>query len=179
MLGPLPITTPARTLIDIAGRLEDDRLLAVTEDVIRRNLANPDRLYARLRALRTSGRTGGGRLEALLDARGDGRPLESSLEALAWPIICSTGVPLPARQHWVLLPGGRYRLDFAWLRLKIGLECEGHEFHGHRAAWGKDRTRFAEFGAAGWRVLPLTWEVCTREPQRVVRWVKAALATAA
>lgn len=27
-LGPIPITTPVRTLIDVAGRLEDDRLLA-------------------------------------------------------------------------------------------------------------------------------------------------------
>jgi very-short-patch-repair endonuclease len=179
ILGPIPITTPARTLIDIAGRLEDDRLLAVTEDLIRRDLATPDRLYARLDALRTSGRTGGGRLEALLDARGDGRPLESALEALAWRIICSSGVPLPARQHWVILPGGRYRLDFAWPDLKIGLECEGHEFHGGRSAWGKDRARFAEFGAAGWRVVPLTWDACSREPRRVTRWIKDALENAA
>jgi very-short-patch-repair endonuclease len=179
LLGPIPITTPVRTLIDIAGRLEDDRLLAVTEDVIRRGLATADRIYARLHALRTSGRTGGGRLEALLDARGDCRPLESSLETLAWPIICSTGVPLPVRQHWVMLPGGRYRLDFAWPNLKIGLECEGHAFHGTRSAWGKDRARFAEFAAAGWRVLPVTWDACSRDPQRVARWIKAALANAA
>ncbi|MFI5052958.1 MAG: type IV toxin-antitoxin system AbiEi family antitoxin domain-containing protein, partial [Acidimicrobiia bacterium] len=30
-LGPIPITTPVRTLIDLAGRMEDDRLLAAME----------------------------------------------------------------------------------------------------------------------------------------------------
>ena len=104
---------------------------------------------------RTSGRPGGGRLEALLDARGDGRPLESALETLAWPIICSSGVPLPVRQHWVVLPGGRYRLDFAWPDLKIGLECEGHAVPRRLGLRGeKTEARFAEFAAAGWRRAP-------------------------
>lgn len=179
MLGPIPITTPVRTLIDMAGRLEDHRLLTVLEDLIRRDLMSADRLLARLDALRASGRPGGGRLQALLEARGDGRPLESALETLAWPIISGAGVGLPKRQHWVMLPGGRYRLDFAWPDLRIGLECEGHEFHGDRSAWGKDRARFAEFAAAGWRVLPVTWQVCRDDPNRLVRWILAAHANAA
>lgn len=123
-LEGIPITTPTRTLVDMSARLEDHPLLTITEDLLRRDLTTPDRLRARLRALRASGRPGGGRLEALLEQRGDGRPLESALEALAWPIICRSGVPLPARQHWVTVEGGRYRVDFAWPELKIGLECE-------------------------------------------------------
>ena len=178
-LGGIPITTVTRTLIDMAGRLEDHRLLAITEDLIRRDLATPDRLRARLRALRSSGRPGGGRLEELLDQRGDGRPLESALEALAWPIVRSSGVPLPTRQHWVTVTRGRYRLDFAWPELKVGLECEGWKEHGGRAAWGKDRARFAELVAAGWRILPLTWDVCSRDPQRLVGWIRMTLANAA
>ncbi len=178
-LDGIPITTVTRTLIDMAGRLVDRRLLAVTEDLIRRDLATADRLRARLRALRASGRPGGGRLEELLDQRGDGRPLESDLEALAWPIIRGSGVPLPVRQHWVTVGRGRYRLDFAWPGVKVGLECEGWEHHGGLAAWGKDRTRLAELVAADWRILPLTWDVCSREPARVVQWIRNTLANAA
>jgi hypothetical protein len=178
-LEGIPITTVTRTLIDLSGRLEDHRLLAITEDLIRRDLTTPDRLRARLRALRASGRPGGGRLEDLLDQRGDGRPLESALEALAWPIIVASGVPLPSRQHWVTATRGRYRLDFAWPGLKVGLECEGWADHGGRAAWGKDRARLAELVAAGWRILPLTWDVCSREPARVVEWIQMTLAKAA
>ena len=143
-LDGIPITTPIRTLIDMAGRLEDHRLVAVTEDLIRRAEIKPDRLAVRLRVLRASGRPGAGRLEALLAQRGDGRPLESALEALVWQIIVASGVRLPERQHWVTVTEGRYRLDFAWPDLQLGLECEGYEHHSGRSRWGKDRARFAE-----------------------------------
>jgi very-short-patch-repair endonuclease len=175
----IPITTPTRTLIDMSGRLEDHRLLAIAEDLLRRDVVRADRLESRLRALRRSGRPGAGRLEVLLDQRGDGRPLESALEALVWQIILETGIRLPTRQHWVTVTQGRYRLDFAWPDLKLGLECEGFAHHGGIAAWGKDRTRFAELAAIGWRVLPVTWNACTRERQRVVRWLTMAVPNAA
>ena len=179
LLHGIPITNPARTLIDVSGRLEDHRLLTITEDLIRRDLVTPDRLRARLSALRASGRPGGGRLEVLLDERAGDRPLESALEALAWPIILGSGVPAPVRQFWVTVASGRYRLDFAWPEIKVGIECEGYEHHGSRHTWGKDRARFAELGAAGWRVLPLTWEACKLEPDRVRRWIAMAYANAA
>ena len=85
---------PVRTLIDLSGRLEDHQLLALTEDLFLRGIVREDRLRARLAALRSSGRPGAGRLEALLDQRGDGRPLESALETLVWQIIVATaGAP--------------------------------------------------------------------------------------
>jgi len=59
-LGPIPITTAARTLIDLSARMEDAPLLATVEDAIRRSLVKPERLVARAEALRTSGRPGAG-----------------------------------------------------------------------------------------------------------------------
>jgi very-short-patch-repair endonuclease len=178
-LGPIPITTPIRTLVDLAGRLEDDRLLAAMEDVFRRKLGTPQSLRARLRALRGSGRAGGGRLERLLDGRGDGRPLESRLEARLWILLERSGVPLPSRQHWIVVSGGRYRLDFAWPDLRVGLEGDSWKHHGGREAFGKDRARYAELAASGWRVLSITWEAVTHEPDRVIRWIRTAHANAA
>ena len=176
----IPTTTPVRTLIDVSGRLEDHRLLAVTQDLIRRNVIAPDRLRARLRALRRSGRSGSGRLEALIDGLADGPPLESALESLVWPLILRSGVAQPARQHWVTVTRGRYRLDFAWPELKIGVEAQGYQFHGRtQHLWGKDQDRFAELAAVGWRVLPVTWDACTRDPERVIVWIRIAHANAA
>jgi very-short-patch-repair endonuclease len=175
-LGTIPMTTPIRTLIDIAGRLENDRLLAAMESVFRQNLGTPERLAARLGALRDSGRPGAGRLASLLEQRGDGRPLESTLEGKVWLLLMRSGLPRPARQHWVTTAGGRYRLDFAWPGRKLALECDGWEHHGNRVAFGKDRERLSEMVAMGWRVLLITWEVGTRQPRRVVRWVEMALA---
>jgi hypothetical protein len=174
-LDGIPITTPIRTLIDVSGRLEDPRLLAVMQDLVRRSVITPERLRARLRALRTSGRPGAGRLEDLLDSVDGGPPLESVLEALVWPLIVQSGVPLPTRQHWVTVARGRYRLDFAWPALKLGVEAQGYRFHGATTRdWGKDQERFAELAAAWWRVLPVTWTACTREPRRVIEWIRSA-----
>ena len=178
-LGPIRVTSPLRTLIDLAGRLEDGRLVAAMESVFRQGLGEPDRLAARLAALRGSGRPGAGRLGELLAERGDGRVLESVLEATMWRLLCRWEVPRPKRQHWVALPGGRYRLDFAWPEQLLGLECDGWEHHGARSAFDPDRARLAEFAAAKWRILPVTWAACTRAAAALERRIRSALSTAA
>jgi very-short-patch-repair endonuclease len=175
-IGSIPITTPIRTLIDLSGRMEDERLIGAMESVFRQQLGTPERLLARLDALRSSGRPGAGRLERLLEARGDGRPLESTLEGKVWLLLSRSRLPVPARQHWVTTPGGRYRFDFAWPDRKLGLECDGWSHHGSRVAFGKDRERLSEMVSMGWRVLQVTWDIGTRQPRRVVRWVELALA---
>ena len=93
-----------------------------------------------------------------------------------WLLLQRSGVQLPARQHWVTTTGGRYRLDFAWPDRKLGLEADSWRHHGDRVAFGKDRERLSEMVAMGWRVLLVTWDVGTRQPTRVVRWVEMALA---
>jgi very-short-patch-repair endonuclease len=172
-LGPIPITTPARTLIDISGRLEDARLAVLVEDLIRRGLVDVERLHARLAALRSSGRAGAGRLHAILETRGAGPAMESALEVLVWSRIIESGVPLPSRQHWIEVPGGRYRLDFCWPHLRFGVECDSWSYHGERRAdWGKDRARYAELAVVGYRVMPVTWNVARHEPARLLRWLR-------
>lgn len=177
MLGPIPITNAVRTLIDLSARMEDDRLLATVEDAIRRQLVKPERLIARAEILRKSGRPGAGRLVELLRDR-SGPALESALEARIWMLLRRFGLPLPQRQFWVSLPGGRYRLDFAWPEQRVGLECDGWQHHGQRSAFDPDRARLAEFAAARWRILPVTWSACTRTPERVERWLRDALTLA-
>ena len=105
------------------------------------------------------GDPGPARLAALLERRGDGRPLESTLEGKVWLLLQRSGVRLPARQHWVHTTGGRYRLDFAWPDRKLGLEADSWEHHGDRVAFGKDRERLSEMVALGWRVLLVTWDI--------------------
>ena len=92
-LDGIPVTTSANADRPL-GTARGPQLLALTEDLFLRGIVREDRLRARLAALRSSGRPGAGRLEALLDQRGDGRPLESALETLVWQIIVATaGAP--------------------------------------------------------------------------------------
>jgi hypothetical protein len=178
-LRSIPVTTPTRTLIDIAGRLEDDRLEVLMEALFRRRMVAPERLRARLAALRRSGRAGAGRLEQLLALHTAGPAFESALETLVWRLIRDSGVPLPVRQHWVVVDGHRYRLDFAWPDRRIAVECEGYEYHGGKVAWRRGRARDGDLGAAEWTILPVTWHAATKESARVRRWLQRALLAAA
>ncbi len=175
----IPITTPVRTLIDIAGRIEDEQLLALTEELVRRRVVSEDRLHARLQALRSAGRPGAGRLMTLLEARGSGPALESRLEVRVWRLLRSSGLPVPIRQHRVVAEGCRYRLDFAWPDRMVAVECDGWLAHGGQGAFNEDRIRLGGLVASGWRVIPVTWRECSSEPARVVRRVMAALSRAA
>lgn len=177
-LEGIPVTTPLRTLIDLSARLEDDRLLGAMEDLIRRRLVDPDHLAHRLGVLCDSGRAGAGRLQRLLAERGSA-PSESVLEAKVWLLVSRSTLPRPVRQHWVATPAGRYRLDFAWPSARVALECDGWEHHGDRVAFGKDRARLSEITSTGWRVLIATWEMATRDPRRLLRWLDSALGNAA
>ena len=154
-------------------------MLSAMEHAFRRGLLTPERLSVRVEALRTSGRPGAGRLVDLLADRASAPALESALEAKVWLLLRRSSLQLPQRQFWVSLSGGRYRLDFAWPDRRVGLECDGWEHHGRRSAFAPDRARLAEFAAAHWRILPVTWTACTQTPERVERWLRHALALAA
>jgi len=94
-------------------------------------------------------------------------------------VILRAAVALPIRQHWLVIDGNRYRLDFAWPDAKVALECDGHAFHGGQRLWNETEARLAEFAAVGWRVLPVTWDAARRQPDRVIRWLRTSLRHAA
>jgi very-short-patch-repair endonuclease len=174
-LDGIPITTPTRTLIDVSGRLEDDALLGVLEYCLRHDLTTPERLAARLEALRSSGRVGGGRLQALLSQRPAGAAaLESRLEARVWRLIESSGLPLPRRQHPVVVDGRRYRLDFAWPTHGVAVECDGWAYHG-RARFEADERRRADLASIAWLAIPVTWRQCSTDPAAIIARLERTL----
>jgi very-short-patch-repair endonuclease len=175
-LDGIPITTPTRTLIDVSARLENEALLATMEAAFRSGLTTPERLAARLTALRASGRAGGGRLEALLDSRpADAAALESRLEAKVWRLLERSSLPRPERQHWIVVDGRRYRLDFAWLDRRVAVECEGRAFHGPEH-FERAELRRGDLSSAHWRVVPVTWRQLTSAPRSVISRIERALA---
>jgi len=58
-------------------------------------------------------------------------------------------------------------VDFHWPRQRLVVETDGHEHHGTRAAFERDRARDQALAAAGWTVLRFTYRQVLEEPARV------------
>jgi len=94
-LRKIPITTPERTVIDIARGLNDRRIRRVVRDVVRLKLTDPSRLLAAVNRHRN--RPGSMRV-GLAVVRYAGLPVSrarSDAEAVALEILRDAGVPTP------------------------------------------------------------------------------------
>ena len=175
--GGVPVTSPAITLLGIAGMLTDEELEAAVEDFLHRGLVTATSIGKSLAGKSGKGHAGSARLRRALTQRGD-RSLESKLEVKVWRLLRRHGLR-PVRQYEVRIGTKWYRLDFAWPTLKVAVEAEGWSAHGARPKFDPDRDRLGDLVASGWAVIPVTWKACTQTPEVVVAKIRAALVNAA
>lgn len=172
--GPLKITRPARTLIDLAGCLSEESLEVAMGDALRRGLVSDERLKGRLEDL--AGRRGVGNLRGILRARdGAGGALDSRFEVKLRRLIRKSRLPQPIGQFWILHEGTRYRIDFAYPEQKLAIEADSFAHHSGRQAFESDRERLSGLAALGWRVLLVTWRQLTQDPDRVIARIARVL----
>jgi very-short-patch-repair endonuclease len=145
-------TNPVRTIIDLAGELNDEDLEAAFESARRQRLITVDAVRHRQVGLGRQGRAGSERLARLLRRLDGTVASESVLEVKVARLLRASLLHEPVRQYEIMIFGKRYRLDFAWPEVKVALECDGRAFH----EFQRDRTRWRHLGASGWRVLPVT-----------------------
>lgn len=152
VVNGIPVTSPARLVVDLLGDTGDEALSAAADDVLMW-MSNPGALR------RTWRNAAGGRHRRLLDAvllpwtagPKPGSPKEMSLSR----VLQLHGLPAPVRQHPVLIPGRaapRY-LDLAYVRERVAPEYDGRREHGPRR-WAADAGREDELWRAGWLRLP-------------------------
>jgi hypothetical protein len=175
-LRGLPVTSPARTIVDLAGELSPAQLEATVIDSIRANVLTPRSLSTCADELSGRGRSGPTAVMRLLDAWDPGAPPESVLESQLLRLLKSAGLPAPATQVEAALPGGgSARLDFAYPHQMVAIEADGYRWHGNAARWRSDLARRNELTRLGWRTLHFTWHDITSRPDHVVETVRSAL----
>jgi very-short-patch-repair endonuclease len=169
----LPVTAPARTLIDIAavssGDAELDRHLAQARMM---ELVTDDDLEAAMD--RCPGRTGVGRLRALLRAERGPAVTRSEAERRLRALLDAARLPPPlynAELHGFLV-------DALWAPQRLVVEVDGYRVHGQRAAFEADRARDQKLAANGYAVLRVTWRQLESEPMAVLARLAQALALA-
>ncbi len=170
----IPATTPARTLVDVSGRVRPGRLGSVVDDALRRKLVSLDEL----RVCHDRVDTGPGRrptvaLRQVIAQRGPGYdPGGSDRELWVMKVLQRAGIRPPVQQHRVFVGAGHYDIDLAFLPEMVGLEFDGWEWHGSYTAFHRDRERTRLLVASGWTMLPITAQTSAAD---LVRDVKAAL----
>lgn len=153
----IPITTPTRTLIDLAAVVDEEPLEIALDDALRRRLTSIPRLTWRLRELAKNGRHGTAAMRALLAQRATGRAPESPLETQVIRAIRNAGLPTPQRQYSIRC-GSQLtaRLDLAWPSHRVAVEVDSYRFHSGRVEWERDLARRNALEALGWTVLHVT-----------------------
>jgi very-short-patch-repair endonuclease/predicted transcriptional regulator of viral defense system len=166
--GLIPVTTPARTLLDCAARLQLPQIEEALDGACRRNQIDLRFLEWRLESLRRRGRPGVAALAALLQP-GRSHGEESWLESAFLRLLRDAGLPLPRIQVAVVAgPGGkRYRLDGTYDEHDLVVEVDGHATHATRRQRQADAERDARLLAAGRRVVRFTYEDVVERPHYV------------
>ncbi len=170
----IPVTTPMRTLVDLAGRLDRAALAkAINEAEVQRRFDGRelDRLLRRHPRAR-----GTGRLRAILADLdvGSGRT-ESELERRFLPFLDAHELPHPLINEEIRLPGFAPKVDCQWAGRHLAVELDGRATHHTRAAFESDRTRDRRLTAAGWRVVRITWRELDVRPGEVAAHLRALL----
>ena len=153
----LAVTSPSRTLVDLAGAIDESSLQRALEHALRRKIASIPSVWRALCSVPAQGRAGTGTLTRLLQA-GKLRPeLQSELERRLLELFREFGLPEPECGYTVVERGRRLGdVDFAWPYARVIVEAEGFQFHSGRQAWERDIARYNRFALHGWTVLRAT-----------------------
>jgi hypothetical protein len=153
-IGIVPVTSPARTLLDLSGVIDRSRLAGALDDVVVRHLASlatVERLLDRFAGQRRPGAT---LLAELVAERRLGvKPSETGLEDELLEVLRAGGLPAPVRQFVLPLPGGgTARFDGAYPELLLGLEADGDAYHKGLLDRMRDEARDGQCRELGWTV---------------------------
>lgn len=177
MVSGIPVTSPARTLIDLAAVLPDERLIDAFDSAERQGLVTRKEVEIRFLELAKKGRPGIARMRRILTHR-TGQVPDSKFERRTERLLVEAGEPQPVLQFEVALPDGsvaEFDLAYPWAR--VAIECDSQEWHG-ATRFQHDRTRQNAVVLLGWTVLRFTWRDLVERPGCVVATVHAALAAA-
>lgn len=155
-------TAPRNVLESACNRAEMEGCLDMRaiEELLRRRRSHP----------------GASRLRAALQVDGLGLDrTKSKLEKRFLRLTRETGLPAPAINAWMPIPGEEMQCDFVWYGERLVVEVDAWETHRTRKAFRNDRRRDRLLRRAGWNVVRVTSHDLDRDAGEVVNDVRAML----
>ena len=166
----LPVTSPARTIIDLAPDLTDRELeltvdLAITERVVR-----PSELTSTLEPMTHA--PGRSRILDLLGAGVHASVTRSHVEECLLALIRAARLPEPRVNARL----GGYEVDFYWPDAHFAAEVDGFQFHSTRPRLERDRRKDGDLRRLGVSTMRFTWREVDRDPVATIVRLAEALA---
>ena len=165
----IPITTPARTLVDLAGQLNYRPLRRAVREAQRKLVTIPQLVDT---LDRLGPRRGTANLTKIL-ATGHA-PTRSELEDTVLDLIVRAGFQRPDINKPIRLQGHTIVPDFRWPGEKLTIEADGAEWHDDRLTREDDAERQAILEAHGDRVLRITWAQAVAQRRQTLSRIRAA-----
>lgn len=165
----IPCTSPARTLVDLAGTVGDRTLRSCFERAAQRRLLDIVAIEASI----DPGRRGVKSLLTLTEQWRQAAPvakrgrLKSPLEAKVLPLLLGRDLPAPLLNAPVAIQNGRIEVDFLWPKQQFVVEADSRDFHATPIAFERDRWRDRELMRAGYSTLRVTHHQAENEAEAI------------
>jgi predicted transcriptional regulator of viral defense system/very-short-patch-repair endonuclease len=169
----IPVTTVARTLIDLTDLLPTDRILRAMREAEYLKLLDVDTLIAAVQ--RARGRRRLIELKTAIERHRPGQIVREELEHRFLELLHEAGLPAPQTNIKVKTRRRTYMVDCLWSDEAVAVELDGRAAHIRAEAFEEDRARDAALTATGLRPLRFTWRRLTEEPEDVLAELKATL----
>jgi hypothetical protein len=161
----IPVTSPSRTLVDLADYGDRRRLERAVDEALRLGF-NIGRVAP------THGKRGSGLLATLQREHVPGSTrTRSPLEELMLALRSESDLPAPLVNSKL----GRWEVDFAWPERRLIVETDGRGTHSTPGAFERDRLKDAELTVAGWRVVRITQRRLEEDPGAVTAHLRQLL----
>jgi uncharacterized protein DUF559/transcriptional regulator with AbiEi antitoxin domain of type IV toxin-antitoxin system len=177
----IPCTSPARTLVDLAGVAGQRTLRGAFDAAAHRGVLDIATLEA---AIDNGRRRGTPALRTLIAEWRSAAPilstqpvLRSPFEARVLPLLTQTDLPAPEINATIETPGGVLEVDLAWRAARLAVELDSRRHHGTHVAFERDRRRDRELMRVGYATLRPTWHQVEHEPEAVVAAIASHLST--
>jgi len=164
----IPVTTVARTLVDLAAVLAADDLARACHEAEVRHRATPAMVEAVLARRPTS--RGAATLRKIM--HGDFHITLSKLERGFLARLREARLMLPPQTN---RPAGGRRVDCRWPAQRLTVELDSYRYHHSRHAWQQDHRRAREAHARGDDFRRYTWEDVFVDPQAMLAELRELL----
>ncbi len=153
----IPITTPSRTIFDLAGVLDLRGLRSAINEAHALRLPLRPSLPTLLE--RHPRRPGAANLWFLLAEDQVRRGItRRQFEAAFFAFLAEEGFPPPLINHPILAGDETFTVDFAWPSARLIVETDGDAFHSSPQRRSADKRRDRRLRAIGWSVIRVAWE---------------------